>query len=135
MNHINLGDDYRNLLLEKANWNKIGMSMSDESGATALEEEASAEVAETEEETEEEVVEENVETSHSCPVCSSEISEAVEPGLFLEHLEKVAELAEAIEYLNENFDDASEDEVLLGALSHVFPKEFEGVELAEAEEE
>ena len=129
MNHINLGDDYRNLLLEKANWNKIGMSISDESGVTALEEEASEEVAEAEE-----VFEENVETSHSCPVCSSEISEAVEPGLFLEHLEKVAELAEAIEYLNENYDDASEDEVLLGALSHVFPKEFEGVELAEEEE-
>ena len=131
MNHINLGDDYRNLLLEKANWNKIGMSMSDESGATALEEEASAEVAETEEEV---VEEENVETAHSCPVCSSEISEGVEPGLFLEHLEKVAELAEAIEYLTENYE-ASEDEVLLGALSHVFPDEFSGVELEEEEAE
>tara|TARA_R100000458_G_C8236467_1_gene216687 strand:+ start:375 stop:782 length:408 start_codon:yes stop_codon:yes gene_type:complete len=127
MNHINLNDDYRKQLLENAVWNKVDITMSDESGVTALEEEA---VTETPEETQEdqEVVEEgDIETNHVCPVCSSDLNEAVDTGIFLEHLEKVASLAEAIEYINENYE-AEEDDVILGALAHVFPEQFKDVE-------
>ena len=127
MNHINLNDDYRKQLLENANWSKVDVTMSDESGVTALEEEAATY------EQEEEMVEENVETNHICPVCESDLNEAVDTGLFLEHLEKVASLAEAIEYINENFE-AEEDDVILGALAHVFPEQFQDVEFVTDEE-
>lgn len=128
MNHINLNDDYRKQLLENANWSKVDITMSDESGVTALEEEA-----ETSEQEEEEMVEENVETNHSCPVCESVLDEAIDTGIFLEHLEKVASLAEAIEFINENYD-AEEDDVILGALAHVFPEQFQDVEFVTDEE-
>ena len=127
MNHINVNDDYRKRLLENSDWAKIGLTMSDESGVTALDE--AAEVV-----AEEEVVEEDIETDHQCPVCQHEISEDVDPSLFLEHLEKVTGLMEAVQYINENYD-ADEDSALLGALAYVFPDQFEDLELVEEEAE
>ena len=129
MNHINVNDDYRKKLLENADWAKIGLTMSDQSGVTALDE-----AAEVVAEEEEEVVEEDIETDHQCPVCQHEISEDVDPSLFLEHLEKVTGLMEAVQYINENYD-ADEDSALLGALAYVFPDQFEDLELVEEEAE
>ena len=129
MNHINVNDDYRKRLLEHSDWDKIGLTMSDESGVTALDEEAT-EVAE------EEVVEEesDIETDQQCPVCNHEISEDVDPALFLEYLEKVTGLMEAVQYINENYD-ADEDAALLGALAYVFPDQFEDLDLVEEEDD
>ena len=128
MNHINVNDDYRKKLLEHSDWSKIGLNMSDESGVTALDEAAEV-VAEEEEFVEEDT---DVEMDHQCPVCQHEISEDVDPGLFLEHLEKVTGLMEAVEYINENYE-SDEDSTLLGALAYVFPDQFEDFEVVEEE--
>lgn len=94
MDHMNLSDKLRNQLLESAAWGKAGITPRiDEEKAEAVEVE---EVEETEE-----VVEEAV---HVCPLCTSQLEEAIEEDRLLEHLNVIVGLVDRLSQMNEGSD-------------------------------
>tara|TARA_R110002020_G_scaffold114210_5_gene262640 strand:+ start:636 stop:1013 length:378 start_codon:yes stop_codon:yes gene_type:complete len=102
MDHIKLTDELRNQLLESAAWGKVGI--------TPVErvDEATSEVVEKEEEEEAPAVEaeeDTIEEAHVCPLCTSELSEAIEEDRILEHLEVVVGLVDRLSQLDESEED------------------------------
>ena len=104
MNHMDLSDELRNQLLESAVWGKAGIKP-----AARLDESASEEV--------EEVIEEE-EDLHVCPLCTSQLSEAIDEDTLLEHLDVVLSLVDRLSQLNEGDEDIESiiDETIANAL-------------------
>ena len=104
MNHMDLSDELRNQLLESAVWGKAGTKP-----AARLDESASEEV--------EEVIEEEEEL-HVCPLCTSQLSEAIDEDTLLEHLDVVLSLVDRLSQLNEGDEDIESiiDETIANAL-------------------
>ena len=95
MDHMKLSDELRQQLMESAAWGKAGI--------TPRLNESQSEVEETEEAEEtEEVVNE---AAHVCPLCVSELSEAIDEERILEHLNVVVGLVDRLSQLNEGDED------------------------------
>ena len=95
MDHMKLSDELRQQLMESAAWGKAGI--------TPRLDESQSEVEETEEAEEtEEVVNE---AAHVCPLCVSELSEAIDEERILEHLNVVVGLVDRLSQLNEGDED------------------------------
>jgi DNA repair exonuclease SbcCD ATPase subunit len=95
MDHMKLSDELRQQLMESAAWGKAGISplLSEETVEEAAEEAVEAE----------EVVEEA--TAHVCPLCVSELPEAIDEERILEHLNVVVGLVDRLSQLNEGDED------------------------------
>jgi DNA repair exonuclease SbcCD ATPase subunit len=91
MDHMKLSDELRQQLMESAAWGKAGIT-------PLLSEEATEEAVEAEE-----VVEEA--TAHVCPLCVSELPEAIDEERILEHLNVVVGLVDRLSQLNEGDED------------------------------
>ena len=92
MDHMKLSDELRQQLMESAAWGKAGI--------TPRLDESQSEVEETEEA--EEVVNE---AAHVCPLCVSELYEAIDEERILEHLNVVGGLVDRLSQLNEGDED------------------------------
>ena len=92
MDHMKLSDELRQQLMESAAWGKAGI--------TPRLDESQNEVEETEEA--EEVVNE---AAHVCPLCVSELYEAIDEERILEHLNVVVGLVDRLSQLNEGDED------------------------------
>jgi DNA repair exonuclease SbcCD ATPase subunit len=100
MDHIKLTDELRNQLLESAAWGKVGITpveRVDEATSEVVEKEEEAPAVEAEEDT--------IEEAHVCPLCTSELSEAIEEDRILEHLEVVVGLVDRLSQLDESEED------------------------------
>jgi len=98
MDHMKLSDELRQQLMESASWGKAGITPRLDEAASETEE---AEEAEEIEETEEVVNE----AAHVCPLCVSELSEAIDEERILEHLNVVVGLVDRLSQLNEGDED------------------------------
>ena len=105
MDHMDLSEELRNQLLESAAWGKAGI-------APSRLDESSKEVKEVEEVIEEE------EDLHVCPLCTSQLSEAIDEESLLEHLDVVLSLVDRLSQLNEGDEDIDSviDETIANAL-------------------
>ena len=92
MDHMKLSDELRQQLMESAAWGKAGI--------TPRLNESQSETEEYEET--EEVVNE---AAHVCPLCVSELSEAIDEERILEHLNVVVGLVDRLSQLNEGDED------------------------------
>ena len=99
MDHIKLTDELRNQLLESAAWGKVGIT------PAKRVDEATSEVVEKEEAPAVEAEEDTIEEAHVCPLCTSELSEAIEEDRILEHLEVVVGLVDRLSQLDESEED------------------------------
>lgn len=93
MNHINLNDEFRQKLLESAAWGKAGIDAVASSEENTLNE-SSEEQLEQEEQLEEE--------AHICPLCTSELDEAIDADRVLEHMEIIAGVLDRLDQINES---------------------------------
>jgi len=106
MDNMRLSDELRQQLMESAAWGKAGINVEvNDVGAEEQEtlEEGTAKVSE--EEAEEAVNEEEEEAVHVCPLCISQLDEAIEEEALLEHLEVVLGLVERLSQINEGEED------------------------------
>ena len=133
MNHMNLSDELRQQLLEAAAWGKAGITVSQElleegkkSKGTKKEEEAEGGdpkafggkkgdksqtskggdyvCADTEHDDGEDL-EELEEAVHACPLCASQLDEAIDEERLLEHLNVVMGLVDRLSQLHEGDED------------------------------
>ena len=98
MDHFGLSDELRQKLMESAAWNKADISPRIDEAAEAVEE-APEDVIE---ESHDEEYEEDV---HVCPLCVSQLDEAIDEERILEHLNVVVGLVERLSQLNEGEED------------------------------
>jgi hypothetical protein len=112
MDHMNLNDELRKQLLESAAWGKVGIDMDgweyvDAEGVEQLEESTNQQVAEEEEA-----------EVHVCPLCVSQLSEAIDEDALVEHLDVVLGLVDRLSQLNEGEEDVESviDETLYDLL-------------------
>ena len=130
MDHMNLSDELRQQLLESAAWGKVGIDMQ---GQENLEE--GSETEELEEGTkkggsrktarrayepskQQQVAEEEEVEVHVCPLCTSQLSEAIDEDALVEHLDVVLGLVDRLSQLNEGEEDVESviDETLYDLL-------------------
>ena len=139
MNHMELSDELRRQLLESAAWGKAGVTRLDEKSDCASDgggyaEPAGAKTATKGKNKDEkkkgkmdyahseyedaEGAEELEETTHICPLCTSELNESLDPDVIMEHLDVVMSLVDRLSQLNEGDEDLDEiiDETLADAL-------------------
>jgi len=105
MDNMRLSDELRQQLMESAAWGKAGINVEvNDVGAEEQEtlEEGTAKVSEEEAE---EAVNEEEEAVHVCPLCISQLDEAIEEEALLEHLEVVLGLVERLSQINEGEED------------------------------
>ena len=124
MNHIQLTEDFRNTLLESANWQKIGFSLSE---TDEVLEDVVEEAKESKEEKKEEKVEEPVLEALSEEqeqVLGVIVEEAIKNDVFLHLFDKFAAVLDAADGVNESDEDFDQDDVLAKALCDVFPAHF-----------
>ena len=137
MNHMELSDELRRQLLESAAWGKAGVTRLDEKSdcasdgggyaapagsKTATKGKKANKPKEMENQSSEyedaEGAEELEETTHICPLCTSELNESLDPDVIMEHLDVVMSLVDRLSQLNEGDEDLDEiiDETLADAL-------------------
>jgi DNA repair exonuclease SbcCD ATPase subunit len=106
MDHMKLTDELRQQLMEAASWGKDEVKPRlDETTTEEVVEEKAEEAEETEEVVETEEVNEE---AHVCPLCTSQLDEALEEESLLEHLDIVLGLADRLSQLNEGDDEGIE---------------------------
>ena len=96
---MNLSDELRAQLIESAAWGKAGIT-------PRLTEETTEEVVDekkSKKDKEDDVVCE--EAAHACPLCASELSEAIDEERLLEHLDIVVGLVDRLSQLQEGDED------------------------------
>jgi len=123
MDHMRLSDELRQQLLESAAWGKAGINLTEESSEEQLEEgtkkgktrktarkafekekeKPKRQDASTEPESEGEQLEEAA--IHVCPLCTSQLDEAIEEDQLVEHLNVVMGLIDRLSNLNEEEED------------------------------
>lgn len=96
MNHINLNDEFRQKLLESAAWGKAGID------ATASSEENTLNESSEEQLEQEEQEEQLEEEAHICPLCTSQLDEAIDADRVLEHMEIIAGVLDRLDQINES---------------------------------
>lgn len=105
MDHIKLSDELRKQLLESSAWGKAGITPSiteevvEEAKEKKKDKEEKKEAAQA---PKEEVCEE---TAHVCPLCVSQLDEAIEEERVLEHLNVVVGLVDRLSQLQEGDED------------------------------
>lgn len=93
-----ISDEFRQSLLESAEWRRVGLRLTE--STEAVEEEV------VEEEVVEEAAAEEAEADvHVCPLCVSQLDEAIDEDRLLEHLDVVLSLADRLSQLNEGEED------------------------------
>ncbi len=119
----NLSDEVRAALMENSDWNALGLTL-DESVLIYEEDEDEDELEDEDEdeyeyeyEDEDELEEEA--SSHVCPLCTSELSEAISEDTLMEHLDVVLTLVDKLSALNEG-DELDMDTLVDEALSEIF---------------
>jgi hypothetical protein len=141
MNHMNLSDELRKQLLESAEWGTLDINVDgdvehlEEGGAKKGDKSKTDKGDEdyttkkgmkkktgkgfafkaSKDQDDEEGSEEVCEEVHVCPLCISQLDEAVDEERLLEHLDVVVGLIERLSNLNEGEEDV--DEVINQALS------------------
>ena len=104
MDHMNLNDELRQQLLESAAWGKVGIDMDEweylEEGSETEELEEGTKKGGRRQVAEEEEVE-----VHVCPLCTSQLSEAIDEDALVEHLDVVLGLVDRLSQLNEGEED------------------------------
>ena len=100
MDHMKLSDELRKQLLESAAWSKAGITptLRKEKANETIEEAKEGEVPEEEEELHEDTV-------HVCPLCISQLEEAIDEESILEHLNVVVGLVDRLSQLQEGDED------------------------------
>ena len=105
MDHIKLSDELRKQLLESSAWGKAGItpSITEEVVEEAKEKKKDKkEKKEAAQAPQEEVCEE---PAHVCPLCVSQLDEAIEEERVLEHLNVVVGLVDRLSQLQEGDED------------------------------
>tara|TARA_R110002110_G_scaffold59104_8_gene167532 strand:+ start:2569 stop:2934 length:366 start_codon:yes stop_codon:yes gene_type:complete len=112
MDHMNLNDELRKQLLESAAWGKVGIDMGD------WEYVGDQDVEQLQEGTRQQVAEEEEAEVHVCPLCTSQLSEAIDEDSLVEHLDVVMGLVDRLSQLNEGEEDVEAviDETLYNLL-------------------
>jgi len=109
MDHMKLSDELRKQLLESASWGKAGITLTEgvvEEAAKAVKDDKAMEPkkkAKKDKKEEEEVHCE--EAVHVCPLCISQLDEAIDEESLLEHLNVVVGLVDRLSQLQEGDED------------------------------
>jgi hypothetical protein len=126
MNHMNLSDELRKQLLESAEWGTLDINVDgdvehlEEGKKKSKKDDKKKKFAfkaskDQDDEEGSEEPKEVCEEVHVCPLCISQLDEAVDEERLLEHLDVVVGLIERLSNLNEGEEDV--DEVINQALS------------------
>jgi len=146
MQNFKLNDEFRDLLLESAAWSKIGIVLSeakvageseqiDEAkkkkskrserqkygGNKGDESESRPDFAHTEYDGDGEQLEE--EAIHVCPLCTSQLDEAIDEERLVEHMDIILSLIDRLSSLNEDEEDV--DQVIDAALQDILLGDLE----------
>ena len=117
MNHHDLSDELRAQLIESSSWGKAGISPRLDEGMKKVdkskdkpEDKADFETGErkgdkSNEKSKKGEKDFEEETAHACPLCASELSEAIDEDRLLEHLDIVVGLVDRLSQLQEGEED------------------------------
>ena len=110
MDHIKLSDELRQQLLESAAWGKAGITPVLREETEEVVEEGtikgrSRKTVEYEDDEDAEDAEELEEAVHVCPLCVSQLDEAIDEERILEHLNVVVGLVDRLSHLEEGEED------------------------------
>ena len=117
MDHMRLSDELRQQLLENAAWGKAGVTPRLDEAKKADKAEMKAEMKkkakmkkkeemeESEDYEDAEYAEELEEAAHVCPLCTSQLDEAIDEERILEHLNVVVGLVDRLTQLQEGEED------------------------------
>tara|TARA_R110000737_G_scaffold353055_2_gene401960 strand:- start:1491 stop:1850 length:360 start_codon:yes stop_codon:yes gene_type:complete len=106
----NLSEEVRKALMENSDWGNLSLTLDE---AVEVEDQEVEEVEDVEETLEEEAAE------HICPLCTSELSEALDEDTLTEHLDVVLTLVDKLSAINEG-EDVDMDALIEGALAEIF---------------
>ena len=102
MFHVNISEEVSKQLVEGSGWDRFGLSVESLSEATEAVPEATVKAAQE--------APENSEAVNSCPLCESELEEALYEETLSEHVQSILDLAdEALEELSESEVEDGED--------------------------
>ena len=127
---MNLSDELRNQLLEAAAWGKAGINIT-ETREVQAEEQETLEEGKTRASRKERPVIEEEEAVHVCPLCISQLDEAIEEDALLEHLDVVMGLVDRLSQINEGDEDV--DAVIEEALTDLLLGDYDEEALDEEE--
>jgi DNA repair exonuclease SbcCD ATPase subunit len=111
MDHMRLSDELRQQLLENAAWGKAGVTprldeaKHEEKAEKKAKKAKKEEMEESEEYEDAEYTEELEEAAHVCPLCTSQLDEAIDEERILEHLNVVVGLVDRLTQLQEGEED------------------------------
>ena len=119
MNHIKLNDDYRQALLESANWDRVGLAITEDVQVEGeyLEEAAKAETEQVEL-TEEEYA------AYQESILDIIVEEAIERDVFGELIDRAGAVHAACTQISEGSDEYDDEDIVYAALQEVFPAQF-----------
>jgi aspartokinase len=138
MDNFKITDEYRTKLMESAAWSKVGVVLSEarkttEASSEQLDEakkkkkdkkwggkkgDESKSRRDFEESTEEDEGSETLEEEvHVCPLCISQLDEAIDQERLVEHMDVVLSLVERLSSINEDEEDI--DQVIDAALNDI----------------
>ena len=119
MNHIKLNDDYRQALLESANWDRVGLAITEDVQVEGeyLEEAARAETEQVEL-TEEEYA------AYQESILDIIVEEAIERDVFGELIDRAGAVHAACTQISEGSDEYDDEDIVYAALQEVFPTQF-----------
>jgi hypothetical protein len=112
----NLSNEVRDALMEQSEWKSMGITL-DESVEVEVDEVVEEEAVE-----DEEVIEEA--ELHVCPLCTTELSEALDEETLTEHLDVVLTLVDKLSAINEG-EEVDMDSMIEGALEEIFGSDEE----------
>ena len=119
MNHIKLNDDYRQALLESANWDRVGLAITEDVEVEGeYLEEATQEAEETIELSEEEYAE------YQEAILDVILEEAIDQDVFGELIDRAGAVHAACTQISEASDEYDDEEIVYAALQEVFPTQF-----------
>jgi len=107
MDHMKLSDELRKQLLESASWGKAGITLNEgvvEEAAKAVEDDKAMEPKKKAKKDKKEEVH-CEEAVHVCPLCVSQLDEAIDEESLLEHLNVVVGLVDRLSQLQEGDED------------------------------
>jgi len=139
MDHYRLSDELRNQLLENAAWGKAGVAPrldektscgSDDGGyeEAAPKKKRKAKRKDEAEEVEYEEDFEELEEAHVCPLCVSQLDEAIDEERILEHLNVVVGLVDRLTQLQEGEEGDIADIIDETLAELLFDDEYEDAE-------
>ncbi len=117
----NLSNEVRDALMEQSEWKSMGITL-DESVEVEVDEVVEEEAVEDEVVEDEEVIEEA--ELHVCPLCTTELSEALDEETLTEHLDVVLTLVDKLSAINEG-EEVDMDSMIEGALEEIFGSDEE----------